>query len=449
LSQVQPEAQTRRLDPRIATSPLGRPALTWLLLLIAIGAFGCASLPGMRRAEPGLTEEELRQALASFSARFGSVVSNAGSLIRDETTDPLMRRRVLLWEIQLVPLVQESAFLPDPQEAFVAVNGVVVMQRRYLTEGDGAVIFGPQQPIAVEAARQLEEEFYEIGLLFLSEEEVAKLREDVETYSAGRVISGRDFTVANIQRETRKVRESGRFDWVINVPMSPFRALEGVGSGAAAIHDFNDTALRFSRIVEGLPQQMRWQTALLLYDVESRDSLIETLAALESFAESAERLASVAEGLPNDVEGLLGGSQGMLAEARETLRIAQSLVEPLRATAEQVNLAGASWGALFERDEQPDPDARPFDIREVESTARGIGEAAVELRGLTEELSVLLQSPGIDTTLGGVTSAVSSAESSGRSVVDHAAWRGLQLLLLGFVLLLAYRLAVSRLVPSR
>ena len=420
-----------------------------MLLLVGVGAFGCAQLPGMRRAEPGITEEELRQSLASFSARFASVVGNAGGLIRDETSDPLIQRRVLLWEIQLVPLVQEAAFLPDPQEAFVAVNGVVVMQRRYLTEGDGANVFGPQQPLAVEAARQLEDEFYEIARLFLSEEEVAKLREDVETYSAGRVISGRDFTVANMQRQTREVRESGRLDWIINVPMSPFRALEGVGSGAAAIHDFNDTALRFSRIVEGLPQQMRWQTALLLYDVESRETLARTLAALDSFAESAGRLAAVAESLPADLEGLLGGSQGLLAEANQTLATAQRLVEPLRATAEQVNQAGASWGAILERDGEPDPDARPFDIREVESTARGIGEAAVELRGLTEELGALLESPGVDTTLVGVTSAVSSAESGGRSVVDHAAWRGLQLLLAAFVLLLAYRLVVSRLPAQR
>jgi hypothetical protein len=420
-----------------------------MLLLVGVGAFGCAQLPGMRRAEPGITEEELRQSLASFSARFASVVGNAGGLIRDETSDPLIQRRVLLWEIQLVPLVQEAAFLPDPQEAFVAVNGVVVMQRRYLTEGDGANVFGPQQPLAVEAARQLEDEFYEIARLFLSEEEVAKLREDVETYSAGRVISGRDFTVANMQRQTREVRESGRLDWIINVPMSPFRALEGVGSGAAAIHDFNDTALRFSRIVEALPQQMRWQTALLLYDVESRETLARTLAALDSFAESAGRLAAVAESLPADLEGLLGGSQGLLAEANQTLATAQRLVEPLRATAEQVNQAGASWGAILERDGEPDPDARPFDIREVESTARGIGEAAVELRGLTEELGALLESPGVDTTLVGVTSAVSSAESGGRSVVDHAAWRGLQLLLAAFVLLLAYRLVVSRLPAQR
>lgn len=61
-------------------------------------------------------------------------------------------------------------------------------------------MFGPQQPLAVDAARQLEDEFYEVARLFLSEEEVAKLREDVEGYSAGRVISGRDFTVANLQR---------------------------------------------------------------------------------------------------------------------------------------------------------------------------------------------------------------------------------------------------------
>jgi hypothetical protein len=403
----------------------------------------------MRGAEPAISEEELRQALSSFSARFASVVSSAGGLIRDETTDPQIRRSVLLWEIQLVPLVQEAAFLPDPQEAFLAVNGVVAMQRRYLTEGDGARVFGAQQPIAVEAARQLEDEFYEIGRLFLSEEEVAKLREDVRAYGAGRAISGRDFTVANIQRQTREVRESGRFDWVINVPMSPFRALEGVGSGAAAIHDFNDTALRFSRIVEGLPQQMRWQTALLLYDVESRESLATTLAALDSFAESAQRLAAVAESLPADFESLLGGSQGALAEANQTLLTAQGLVEPLRATAEQVNQAGASWGALLERNGEPDPDARPFDIREVESTARGIGEAAAELRSLTEELGALLESPGIGATLGGVTSAVSSAESGGRSIVDHAAWRGLQLLLATFVLLLAYRLLGSRLTASR
>lgn len=419
-----------------------RRLLAWTLLLACLGCVACASL---RRADTALSEEELRQALGAFSARFASVVSGAGQRIRDATTDPEIRRRVLLWEIQLVPLVQESAFLPDPQEAFVAVNGVVVMQRRYLKEGDGATVFAEYQPIAIEAAERLEDEFYEVARLFLSDQEVVRLRAEVDAYSKQRAISGRDFTVANVHRQAREVRQSGRFDWVINVPMSPFRALEGVGSGAAAIHDFNDTALRFSRIVEGLPQQMRWQSSLLLYDVESRESLIRVLSELESFAESARRLAAVAERLPADLETVLGGSEGMLAQAQQTLLSAERVVGPLRGTAEQVALAGESWAPIFERDGEPDPEARPFDIREYESAARSIGEAATELNGLAVELAALIESPGLATTLGGISATVAGAESGGRGVVDHAAWRGLQLLLLSFVLLLIYRLVAWRL----
>jgi hypothetical protein len=213
-----------------------------------------------------------------------------------------------------------------------------------------------------------------------------------------------------------------------------------VGSGAEAIHDFNETALRLSQIVESLPQQMRWQTELLLYNAETRESTITALAAMESFAESASQLAAVAERLPVDLEAVLGNSQGALAEANRTLLTARELIEPLRATAEQVVLAGNSWGAVLQSDGEPDPDARPFDIREYEAAARGIGEAAAELSGLATQIAVLVETQRLESTLSGVDSAVSRVESGGRGVVDHAAWRGLQLLLAFFALLLVYRL---------
>jgi len=424
-------------------------AITIVLALPGFGGLGCAHvpIPGMRGSQPAISEEELREELAAFSSRFTSVVSNAADRIRQEAADPRTRRSALLWEIRLVPLIQQAAFVPDPQEAFVAVAGITVMQRRFLTEGDGAKVFGPEQPIAVEAARQLSEDFWQIGALFLNEAELAKFRAEVEDYAGGPSISGSDFTVANVRRRVRQVRQDGRFDWVVDLPMSPFRALEGVGSGAEAIHDFNETAMRFAQTVEALPEQLRWQSQLLLYDVESRESLITALDALESVAESARLLSTAAERLPAEVEALLGSSQGAIAEANRTLRTAQGLIEPLLATAEQLNLAGASWGALFARDGEPDPDARPFDIREYEAAAVGIGGAAFELRALAAELEALAGSPALETTLGGFGSTVSSAEASGRSVVDHAAWRGFQLLLAFFALLLAYRVVAARLAP--
>jgi len=180
-----------------------------------------------------------------------------GDRIQQETTNPRIRKRVLLWQIRIVPAVQEAAFLSDPKEAFVTVNGQVVAMRQYLTLGDGAQVFGPQQPLAIEAALRLEEDFYEIAGAFMDEDEVARLRSEFDAFDPGRQISGTTFTLPNVEQQMQEARASGRFDWVVATPLSPFRALEGVGSGPAAIRDFNDTALRFASIVESMPQHMR------------------------------------------------------------------------------------------------------------------------------------------------------------------------------------------------
>ena len=87
--------------------------------------------------------------------------------------------------------------------------------------------------------------------------------------------------------------------------MSPFRALGGVSEGAVAIREFNDTAIRFSTVVEGLPDQIRWQSELLLFDLESRDATVRALAAGEALAESANRMTAAVDALPDNVALLL------------------------------------------------------------------------------------------------------------------------------------------------
>ena len=80
-----------------------------------------------------------------------------------------------------------------------------------------------------------------------------------------------------IEAAVAQVPKQGAFAWLINLPMSPFRALEGVSSGAAAIREFNQTALQLTNRVALLPQQIRWQMELLLYDVEDRETVIQAL----------------------------------------------------------------------------------------------------------------------------------------------------------------------------
>jgi hypothetical protein len=187
---------------------------------------------------------------------------------------------------------------------------------------------------------------------------------------------------------------------------------------------------------------------LLLYDVEDRETVEEGLAAFQSMARSAEQASAAIDRLPADLRETLGDSQAAIAEANQALVSAQGLAEPLARAAEQVKLAGDSWSALFSRGDHDQTPSRPFDIRDYTTTAEQIGAAAAQLQGLTEQLHQLVESKQLETVFGPVTAAVGDADARARALVDRAAWRGAELLLLFFGLLLAYRALAPRLVRA-
>jgi hypothetical protein len=208
------------------------------------------------------------------------------------------------------------------------------------------------------------------------------------------------------------------------------------------VHEFNKTAEQFAHIVEVLPRELRWQIELLLYDVEDRDTVMQTLGALESVARSADRTSLAIDRLPGDLRAALGDSQASLAEANRALVSATELMGPLQSTAEQLRLASASWVEILARDDETESTGRPFDVREWESAVRQLAVTAAELRGLTGQLQMLTESQALGTAL---EDAASVTETRIQALVDRAAWRGAQLILGFFVLLLAYRLLSSRL----
>ena len=440
--------------PRSFAHGRGSPVAAALAALLGcvLGA-GCAglrlpmpSLPAAMGGKPRISQDELRTLLVDFSGRFAASVSEAADDIHDRTRDRGARKRTLLWKIHLIPLAQQEALSPDPREGYVSLLTLVVLQRRYLTEGSGRDLFGELQPVAVAAARGLEDDARQLGTQFLAPAELERVTGEVEELAHRRPVYGREFDVQDARLVIAEVQTSAAFDWVWSIPLSPFRALEGVSSGAQAIHEFNETAWAFSQIVEGLPQQMRWQSELLLYDVEDRETLVAGLATFQSLAESASRASAAVEALPEHLRLALAESEGTLVRANEVLASAQALVGPLNETAQHVQQAGLSWAGIFQRDGDQ-PEGRPFDVTEWERAAREIATAGARLAELTGELRTLVESQQLDAALGHVSTTVERAETSAQGVVDGAAWRGLQLLVAFFVLLVAYRL-LSPLLPG-
>ncbi len=393
---------------------------------LACGSFRLPFMGPAGFAGSSMTEDELRNELSSYAARFAAVVSDAGEDISAATQNRNVRRRSLIWRMKMIPPVQEAAFSDSAQEGYLRILGISIAQSLYLREGEGRELFGAQQSIAIDAAEQLQSDAVEIGARFLTPARQAKVTAEIEALVAKSPIVGRDFSVQRLQSARAKIQSSESLLSVLTLPLAPFKALEGVDSGAQAIRDFNVTAQQFSLIIAQLPEQLRTEMQLLLYDVEDRETVVHSLAAIEAMAASAERASLAIERLPADVQKSLADSQGALQEANKALQSAREILVPLGQVSDDLKLAGDTWGKLFERDPNAPP-SRPFDVREWQSTATQIGTSAGELRALATELNTMTGGTQLE------------------AAVDHATWRAAQLVALSFALLVAYRLLAWRL----
>jgi hypothetical protein len=416
-------------------------ALTFLLLLA-----GCSSIkfPFLHRI-PGmgeeLTLEGLQQALAFQASSFAGTVSTAADDITSATRDRRIRKNALLWRLHMVPVAQRAAFQADPRAGYVQSLLVTVLQRRYFETGDGRDLFGAQQGVAIEAARRLEQQAVEIGQRFLKPSKLSTIVAEANEYAEKYPIQGREFSMQRVLSGVEDLQESEIINTVLSIPLAPFRALEGVDSGAQAIRDFNLTARRFTDVVAQLPEQTRGELELFLYDFEDRETVVESLAALESLATSADRASATVEGLPADLraslEATLKDSRSTVAQLAATAEQLRALAGPLDSAAQNLRDASLAWreviGSQAERAAEPNT-GPPFDVREWGSAATAIGDAATKLRGLALEAGTLSSSDVL-------TSALDRS-------IDRAFWRGIELLALFFGLLIAYRLIASRLARS-
>ncbi len=422
------------MKPPFRSFPL--PALVALTVLLS----SCASLPfrmpfwGGSDLERAISQQELSDELNAYAARFSGLVSTAAEEIAAGSQDLLVRRRALLWSLRMNPAIREAAFLPNPQRGFVRILTVAMMMRQYLTVGDGRALFGPAQEIAVSTAKLLEADALGIGTRFLTSSELERVRSEVDDIAERFPIQGTQFSLARARQATEAVRGNNVITEVIALPLAPFRALQGVDAGAAAVRDFNQTARRFTTIVSGLPEELRGEMQLLLFDAEELRGVQQGLAAFESAAASADRASLAMEQLPADlravldeqVRAILVDSEGTIGQAAQAVAEARELATPLQETALQLREASALWREILGPHEPGPrgPDERPFDIREWEAAAQTIGASAAELRGLAVELQSV----------------------SGSAGVDRLFWRAVTLLVLFFALLLGYRVASVRLV---
>ena len=458
-----------------------------LALAALCGTLACQQQTGHPARQLGQSDmgafslDDLHEALDDFEDFFISTVKRTAGDIDAAAADSQMRRNTLLWRVRMIPACRTALKQDDQLRAFLDAWSLSVRQTQFLEDGEGKTLFGPHQPIAIDAAKQIESDIERVGRLFLSDDRLVQTRVEVRAFASDHPMRG-TFVGAYLRMATAKPGGPDPFASILAIPLVPFRAFEGIDRGAQAIQNFTEVADRFVDVVEELPESTRWQLELILLDLKDNQVVRETMTNLQQLNANAAAMVATAQQLPAELRqeaaALLEEIDSRQASLQETLRQAERtaavvehalarvdvVAESIDRTAQSVEKAGQAWvgtshavgetvhgiAALgADRKAAPRPEtSRPFDINDYRQTADSLTNAASELRQLTTEIQLILDSQqlpdrieDLDTR---IQAAVDQATKEAFGLTDHIAWRLIQIVALIFVLAAVYRLVIAR-----
>jgi len=416
---------------------------------------------------PGtISEEELRDALDNIKDVLRATINEASIELDEHISTSKARKISLLCRARVIQAYNTMLEKEDPVAAFVEAWALSVRLTQYLEEGEGSKLYGDHQKIAIDSARKLELEIENIGKSFMDERTLVETQKHVAEFASANPVSG---TYSNLLVFASKVRQdqSNPFMSVLNIPMSPFRALEGVDRGAAAIDEFRITADQFSDVVEGLPESARWQLLLLLYDMEETDIAKSILDSTSKFAESSLRIAGSVEKLPEEfreqasllidqIDAKQSNIQVTLGQTEKTIvaleQTADSISEAARAFESTVNTTGQLITDLKSKSPKKDTSSTN-NISDYRDTAQEITKAANEIKAMTMEISKLVESKAItghiEDANNRVIGIVGQTAVQANNLCDHITLRIIQVLFAAFVLALIYRILTVRILRPK
>ena len=433
-------------------------------IVAALASAGCkttpssSSAPGLKSSDAGskLTQVQLRERLAQFYTSFVNVIESSIERAGRKQDDVETLRQLTLVKIRLVRTCRTAVFQENVMVAFLDTWVLCVHARVFLESDRAKELVEIAAPLR-EASIRLEAEIEVIGRSFLPADRFAELRATLETFARENPFSTERALVAPTDEIHRNLPG---VSWVVNLPLAPFRAMEGVDQTADAVTQFAKVADGFSRTIGSMPLEISWELELLLLQLR-RD----------------------AAALLNDVDQKQGGLQTTLKDARATLAEADAIVaraEPIitmtKQTLGEITPAASGLDQLLRtytemvkelyppkpRDAsapaETEPKKPPFDIRDYARTIEGIPDAARELRGLMVELRTTLESRALEgelaqvktmaastladaerSTRAVVDAALLDAERSSRALLDAALYRGIALIVAALVAALIYR----------
>ena len=450
-----------------------------LVLFVAILATGCSpssqqqSQKDLNPTTGNFTEEQLRDRLEVFHEAFDAYVKQAAVQIDQKNDSPRSRRMTLLWRIRMIQAMHEVLSQNNPVVGLIEAWVLSERHRLYLTDGEGQTFFGGGQSIAVNSAELVIGHITRLAREFFPVEQFERTEAQILAFARNNPMSGtfaRIMVPATVSRDD----QPNPFLDALQLPLAPFQALRGVDRTPAAIGRVADSGDRFSDVVQELPESLRWQLALLFYDIEESDTIQSLKANAAEFSKATSDLAGTADELPerlrnelavfffqidrrvDEINEVLGRVTAALTLIQATLPVfektsadfrqtALALTESAQASSEATS---AISGLIAQIHENRRPDAEPFNVLKYRDTAQAIGSAATEMTGTVEQIQEFTGDTRLTQRIEDLeerlNNAIDKSVVETQNLLNQLTLRAAGLIVLAFLLALIYRIFVAR-----
>lgn len=171
------------------------------------------------------------------------------------------RERLTLIKIRAARACRNAAFQSSPLAGYVDTLALCVQMRVLVKSPDAANILGGDLSEFVTLTDNLEREILALGNQFIEPAAMDALHANLEAFAKEHPIGTSRPITPPSANFTASLPGLG---WLLDLPLAPFHALQGVDQTAQAVTDFNGVADGFSRTLAYLPLELAWETQLLV-----------------------------------------------------------------------------------------------------------------------------------------------------------------------------------------
>ena len=458
-----------------------------LPLGIIILAGGCGLLRGRPDTEgppgtgslPPSEAQLLRQDLYRYADHFTATTNVVADEIAFRTRNREIQELALRWKLRFIPAMQHAVLAEDPRYALLDAWGLTVqIQEHNRLQRVRDLLSDEDERLLNDTAAKLLARVEKIAESRLDPESFAAAREDVVAFARDNPASPR--LAQALMRASDHAATGAGFGLqsILAIPIG------GLAEGADALARISRVAVVLAEIVQDLPERTRWQTEMLLLEIDSMESVRGILDEINLVSRSLDTASATAAALPERMRVELDRAVKSLEESQSelqstiaaTTRAFETLdgafvtvgagARDVTAAGEALVRAAETWSATTDsigevvaviekmsQDDVPgagDPGAKG--VTEVVSYTRAAEEirlAAVELRALFEDLHAGKAETVFQALDASSATSIDLANQRAEALLDRFTYRGLLLIGAALAAMLIYRFLTGRRSPRK